>query len=198
MKKKETEFLTEEEAEAILRVPDRRTLQGKRDYAILTTLLSTGLRKAELCGLKVGDVKTYRNQAVVDVVGKGQKFRRIPMHPETLLVIKDYLKATGNGTDPGHPLFKTLGANGPYQESGLTRKAVDCLIKSMVKKALIQKRVHPHVMRHTFATTLLNKGDDLRAVQALMGYSHIRTTECYLHSTEDRKVEAIKSHQFGF
>jgi site-specific recombinase XerD len=78
MKKKETEFLTEEEAQAILRVPDRRTLQGKRDYAILITLLTTGLRKAELCDLKAGDLKTYRNQAVVDVIGKGQKFRRIP------------------------------------------------------------------------------------------------------------------------
>jgi integrase/recombinase XerD len=71
VKKKETEFLTEEEAQAILRVPDRRTLQGKRDYAILLTLLTTGLRKAEICNLKVGDLKTYRNQAIIDVVGKG-------------------------------------------------------------------------------------------------------------------------------
>lgn len=78
MKKKETEFLTDEEAQAILRVPDRRTLQGKRDYAILITLLTSGLRKAELCNLKVGDLKTYRNQAVINVIGKGQKFRRIP------------------------------------------------------------------------------------------------------------------------
>ncbi len=94
MKKKETEFLTEEEAQAILRVPDRRTLQGKRDYAILLTLLTTGLRKAEICSLKVGDLKTYRNQAVIDVIGKGQKFRRIPLKTETLLAIKDYLKAS--------------------------------------------------------------------------------------------------------
>jgi integrase len=65
MKKKETEFLTEEEAQAILRVPDRRTLQGKRDYAILLTFLTTGLRKAEICSLKVEDLKTYRNQAVI-------------------------------------------------------------------------------------------------------------------------------------
>src|SRR5512139_3791154 len=78
MKKKETEFLTEEEAQAILRVPDRRSLQGKRDYAIILTLLTTGLRKAEICNLKVGDLKTYRNQVVIDVIGKGQKFRRIP------------------------------------------------------------------------------------------------------------------------
>src|SRR5512143_3822790 len=79
MKKKETEFLTEEEAQAMLRVPDRRTLQGKRDYAILLTLLTTGLRKAEVCSLKLGYLKPYRNQAVIDVIGKAQKFRRIPL-----------------------------------------------------------------------------------------------------------------------
>ncbi|MGA2467631.1 MAG: tyrosine-type recombinase/integrase [Thermodesulfobacteriota bacterium] len=197
MKKKETEFLTEEEAEAILRVPDRRTLQGKRDYAILLTLLTTGLRKAEICSLKVEDLKTYRNQAVIDVIGKGQKFRRIPLKAETLLAIKDYLKATENGTDPDHPLFQTLGKHGPYQERSLTPKAVDCFIESAAKKALIQKRIHPHVMRHTFATTLLDNGNDLRTVQALMGHSHIRTTEGYLHSNDDRKVEAIQSLQFG-
>src|SRR5512136_2456265 len=95
--KRETEFLTEQEAQAMLRVPDRRTLQGKRDYAILLTLLTTGLRKAEICSLKVGDLKTYRNQAVVDVIGKGQKFRRTPLKTETLIAIQDYLKANGNG-----------------------------------------------------------------------------------------------------
>jgi site-specific recombinase XerD len=197
MKKKEIEFLTEEEAQAILRVPDRRTIQGKRDYAILLTLLTTGLRKAEICSLKIEDRKTYRNQAVIDVIGKGRKFRRIPLKTETLLAIKDYQKATENGTDPGHPLFQTLGKHGPYQERDLTPKAVDCLIKSVAKKALIRKRIHPHVIRYTFAATLLDNGNDLRTVQALMGHSHIRTTERYLHSTDDRKVEAIKSLQFG-
>ena len=197
MKKKETEFLTEEEAQAILRVPDRRTLQGKRDYAILLTLLTTGLRKAEICNLRIGDLKTYRNQPVIDVIGKGQKFRRIPLHIDAVVAIKDYLKTSGNGVNPDGPIFKTLGKHGPYQEKGLTSKAVDCLIKSAAKRALIQKRIHPHVMRHTFATTLLDNGNDLKTVQALMGHSHIRTTERYLHSTDDRKVEAIESLQFG-
>jgi site-specific recombinase XerD len=90
-----------------------------------------------------------------------------------------------------------LGKHGPYKERSLTPKAVDCLIKSVVKKALIQKRIHPHVMRHTFATTLLDIGNDLKTVQALMGHSHIRTTERYLHSTDDRKVEAIRTLTFG-
>jgi site-specific recombinase XerD len=94
-------------------------------------------------------------------------------------------------------VFKTLGKHGPYEERGLTPKAVDYLIKSVATKALIKKRIHPHVIRHTFATTLLDKGNDLKTVQALMGHSHIRTTETYLHSTDDRKVEAIRTLQFG-
>ena len=69
--------------------------------------------------------------------------------------------------------------------------------KSMAKKALIRERIHPQVIRHTFATTLLGKGVDLKTVQVLLGHSHIRTTEAYLHSTHDRKVEAIKNLQFG-
>jgi site-specific recombinase XerD len=160
-------------------------------------LLTTGLRKAEICDLKVEDLKTYRNQPIIDVIGKGKKFRRIPLHTDTLFAIKDYHKVANNGADPTHSLFKTLGKHGPYDKGPLTPKSVDCLIKSVVKKALIQKRVHPHVMRHTFATTLLDKGNDLRTVQSLMGHSHIRTTERYLHSTDDRKVEAIISLQFG-
>jgi integrase/recombinase XerD len=197
MKKKETEFLTEEEVEAILRIADRRILQGKRDYAILLTLLATGLRKAEICNLKVKDIKTYRNQPVVDIVGKGDRFRRLPLKTETLRAIQDYLKASKNGNDPGQPIFRTLGKHGPYGQAGLTPKAVDCLIKSTAKRFLIRKRIHPHVMRHTFATTLLDKGVDLKTVQDLMGHSHIRTTEGYLHSTDDRKVEAIGMLQFG-
>ena len=197
MKKKETEFLTEEEVEAILRVPDRRTLQGKRDYAILLLLLTTGVRKAEICNLKLGDLKTYRNQAVIDVIGKGKKFRRIPIKNETLLSIQDYLKATKNGASPEHPLFFTLGKHGPYKQRCLTPKAVDYLVKSVAGRALIRKRIHPHVTRHTFATTLLDKGVDLKTVQGLLGHSHIRTTERYLHTTEDKKVEAIEKLKFG-
>jgi site-specific recombinase XerD len=129
--------------------------------------------------------------------GKVKTFRRIFLDSGILLTIKDYLKATGNGTDPAHSLFQTLGKHGPYEERVLTAKAVDCIVRSVVKRALIQKRVHPHVMRHTFATTLLDNGSDLKTVQALMGHSHIRTTEAYLHSTDDRKVDAIRSLQFG-
>lgn len=196
MRKREPEFLTQEEVDAILRVPDRRTSQGKRDYAIILLLLTTGLRKAEICSLKIRSLATYRNQAVIDVTGKGKRFRRIPLKPEALLAIKDYLKVNGS-CDPNHPLFYTLGKHGPYESRSLTGKAVDCLVKSMAKKALIKKNIHPHCLRHTFATTLLDNGNDLKTVQALMGHTQISSTECYLHTTDDRKVEAVQSLKFG-
>jgi len=197
MKKKETEFLTEEEVAAILRIPDRRTIQGKRDFSILLMLVTTGLRKAEICSLKVKDLKTFRNQAVIDVIGKGSKFRRIPLKSETLIAVQDYLRAGKNGADPDHSMFRTLGKHGAYEPSSLTAKAVDCLVRSAAKKALIRKRIHPHSLRHTFATALLGKQADLKTVQELMGHSHIRTTERYLHSSDDRKLKAIESLQFG-
>lgn len=77
--------------------------------------------------------KTYRNQAMIDVIGKGKKFQRILLNSGTLFAITDYHKATGNGTDPGHPLLQTLGKHGPYPES-LTHKSVDCLVRSVVKR----------------------------------------------------------------
>ena len=197
MKNRETEFLTTQEAEAMLRVPDRRTLQGKRDYALLMTMFTTGARKAELCSARVGNIKTYRNQAVLEVTGKGNRKRRIPLKPETLLAIKEYWKTEGNGNDPDHAIFYTLGKHGPYDVKPLTPAAVDLLIKRTAEKALIKKRIHPHCLRHTFATTLLDNGTDLKTVQGLMGHSHIRTTEVYLHTSDDKKVEAINGLQFG-
>jgi len=197
MKKKEPEFLTEDEIELILKIPDRRTRSGKRDYAILLTLLTTGLRKSELCGLRVADIKTYRSQPVLDVIGKGQKFRRIPLKMKALRAIQDYWRAGKNGANPDHPIFYTLGKHGPHQVVPLTPRAVDCLIKQASKKALIRKRVTPHTLRHTFGTCLLDEGSDLKTVQALLGHSHIRTTERYLHSSDDKKVEAINRLKFG-
>ena len=96
MKKKETEDLTAEEVAATLRIPDRRFLEGKRDYAILLTLVTTGFRKAELCSLKTADLKTYRNQAVIDVVGKGRRFSssRVQLRSEKPISIAPFQRMT--------------------------------------------------------------------------------------------------------
>ena len=163
MKKKESEFLIQEEAEALLKQPDRRTWQGKRDYALLLTMLSTGLRKAELCNLKAKDIKTYRNRLVIDVTGKGKRHRRIGLKNDVYSSISAYMKASGNGSAE-HFIFYTLGKHGLCKEQPLTHKSVDCLLKKYSKKALIRKRVTPHTLRHTFATSLLDNGTDLKTV----------------------------------
>lgn len=222
--KRVSEFLTEDEISVVLRVPDRRTLQGKRDYAILLLMFSTGLRKAEVCSLRVADITTYRNQPVVDVMGKGEKHRRVALNRDVLEAILDYQKAlkqvsvvgdqvSENNThltllspsvngrtigDRGESyLFYTLGEHGNCGVQPLTHKAVDCLLRRVRKVALITKRITPHTTRHTFATTLLDKGVDLKTVQELLGHSHIRTTEKYLHTSDEKKMDAIARLQFA-
>ncbi len=200
--KRVSEFLTEAEIKACLRVPDRRTLKGKRDYALQLLMLSSGLRKAEVCSLTTASLTTYRNQAVVDVIGKGQKHRRVALNEEVVEAVLDYHKALRKGagdvgTGESRPLFYTLGERGNCLVAPLTPKAVDCLIKRVKKAALIAKRVTPHTTRHTFATTLLDKGVDLRTVQELLGHSHIRTTEKYLHTSDEKKIDAVSRLQFG-
>ncbi len=217
--KRVSEFLTEDEITAILRVPDRRTLQGKRDYALLLLMFSTGLRKAEVCGLRVEHVTTYRNQPVVDVMGKREKHRRVALNRDVLEAVLDYQKAlkqrfTAEGAESaeennpppnplqrgisaGKPLFFTLGVHGNCAVQPLTHKAVDCLLRRVRKVALITKRITPHTTRHTFATTLLDKGVDLKTVQELLGHSHIRTTAKYLHTSDEKKMDAVARLQFA-
>ena len=196
--KRESGFLTPEEVGAMLRVPDKRTVQGKRDYALLKTMMATGLRSAELCTLNVADIQSYRNQPVLVVNGKGGKVRRVPLHPEALEAIRTYWKAEGrNSHDAGDPIFQTLGRHGPYEARRLTYKAIRHPCNPYTRKtALIKRRVTPHTLRHTFAVSLLDQGVDLRTVQDLMGHSSITTTQAYLHTSDEKKLAAVNSLTF--
>ncbi len=205
--KRPSEFLAADEVKALLRVPDRRTLKGRRDYALLLLMLSSGLRKAEVCSLCIENLTTYRNQTVVDVIGKGQKQRRVALTGKVMEAVLDYQKSLKNAdfrhrppksTEPAaRPLFFTLGERGNTQPAPLTPKAVDCLMRRVKKGALLTKRITPHTTRHTFATSLLDKGVDLRTVQELLGHAHIRTTEVYCHTSDEKKIDAVARLQFG-
>ncbi len=195
---RESTFLTPEEIVAMLQGPDRRTLQGKRDYALLKTMMATGLRSAELCDLDVSHIETYRNQPVLVVNGKGGKVRRVPLLPKALEAIRAYWKAEGrNGHDPSEPIFQTLGKHGPYEARRLTYKAIRHLVSRTRKEALIRRPVTPHTLRHTFAVSLLDQGVDLRTVQDLMGHSSITTTQAYLHTSDEKKLAAVNALTFG-
>ncbi len=196
--KRESGFLTPEEIAALLRVPDKRSLQGKRDYAILKVLFASGLRSAELCSLNVGDVQTYRNASVLRVVGKGKKLRMVPLHPEAESAIKNYWRADSrNGDDPGEAIFFTIARHGPWPKRRLTYKSLRCLIERTRKAALIQKKVTCHTTRHTALTWLLHNGADLKTVQIIAGPSSIQTTEKYLHADSERMIQAVNALTFG-
>ena len=174
--------LSEAQVEALLAAPDTRTLLGVRDRAMLETLYATGLRVSELTGLKRSQVA--HDAGVVRVVGKGSKERLVPMGDEAVDWISRYLREVRPalaGPSKCDEVFLTQ-RHGP-----LTRQAFWALIKRYaVRAGIASTALSPHVLRHAFATHLLNHGADLRVVQLLLGHADITTTTIYTHVARER------------
>ena len=182
--------LAESQVEALLAAPDPETTLGLRDRAMLETLYATGLRVSELTGLKLAQVSL--DMGVVRVMGKGSKERLVPLGEEAIAWIRRYL-ATGRaalaGKARGDAMFVT-GRGGP-----LTRQAFWALVKRYAARAGIPAAsLSPHVLRHAFATHLLNHGADLRVVQLLLGHADITTTTIYTHVARERLKELHARH----
>ena len=182
--------LSEKQVEALLGVPQTDTLLGLRDRAMLETLYATGLRVSELVGLKLHEVNF--DMGVVRVFGKGSKERLVPLGEEAIDWMRDYLAearpALLNGQQ-SDDLFVTK------RGSAMTRQAFWQLIKRHAVLAGIDPaRLSPHVLRHAFATHLLNHGADLRVVQLLLGHSDISTTQIYTHIARERLKSLHKQH----
>jgi len=182
--------LSEAEVEALLAAPDPETTLGLRDRAMLETLYATGLRVSELTGLTLAQVSL--DMGVVRVLGKGGKERLVPLGEEAIGWLKRYLAVarpalTGNGKSAA--VFVTA-RRGP-----LTRQAFWALLKRLAVKAGIPAtRLSPHVLRHAFATHLLNHGADLRVVQLLLGHADITTTTIYTHVARERLKKLHAQH----
>jgi integrase/recombinase XerD len=174
--------LSEKEVEALLAAPDVGTARGLRDRAMLETLYATGLRVSELTGLSFGAVSL--DMGVVRVLGKGSKERLVPLGEEAIAWIKRYLadaRPGFAGDARSHALFLTA------RHAPLTRQAFWLLVKRhAVKAGIPAARLSPHVLRHAFATHLLNHGADLRVVQLLLGHADITTTTIYTHVARER------------
>jgi integrase/recombinase XerD len=174
--------VSEKEVEALLAAPEVGTTLGLRDRAMLETLYATGLRVSELTGLKIAQVSL--DMGVVRVLGKGRKERLVPLGEEAIVWIKRYLaeaRAPLAGDGKSDALFVSA-RRGP-----LTRQGFWLLIKRYGRKAGIPAaRLSPHVLRHAFATHLLNHGADLRVVQLLLGHADITTTTIYTHVARER------------
>ena len=175
--KRQIEVLDYQELERLLATASGKSLRDLRDRAILETLFSTGLRLSELCGLSRYIDLTLGE---LSVRGKGEKIRVVFLAPSAIQAIKDYLaKRTG---DAEEELFVSL--NKADKVIGkITPRAVERLVILRARQAGISKQVHPHQIRHSFATDLLVNGADIRAVQELLGHANISTTQIYTHLT---------------
>lgn len=183
--KKIPTYLQVEEVDALLAVLDLRSQTGVRDRAIIELLYATGVRVSELVNLRVSDLSLER--ALLSCRGKGSKQRYIPLGKSAVASLRDYLGVRplllGNRVSD---LF-FLQKNG----LGMTRRDIWLLLKKYAKRAGLE-RVSPHAFRHTFASHLIQRGADSRAVQALLGHSDLSTTQIYTHVSNQHLVRALE------
>lgn len=183
------EFLSVEEVELLLKQPDASTATGLRDKAMIELLYSAGLRVSELCGLAVDDL--HSNAGSLRCVGKGNKERLVPVGRHALAVIQEYL----NKARPeilGERTSKYLFVNRNGNKLG--RIVFWKLLGAYGRKAGLRKALKPHMLRHSFATHLLDRGGDLRSVQLMLGHADISTTQIYTHVVEERLKKVYKAH----
>jgi integrase/recombinase XerD len=181
--------LTEKDVESLLAAPDVETPRGERDKAMLEILYASGLRVSELVTLKIPQVS--QDMGVVRVLGKGSKERLVPLGEESLAWVKRYLAdgrpalLAGKACDD---LFVTA------RGAAMTRQSFWQIIKRYASQAGLSATISPHVLRHAFATHLLNHGADLRVVQLLLGHSDISTTQIYTHVARERLKQLHSKH----
>jgi len=182
-------FLNREEIERLLAAPDVSKPTGVRDRAMLELLYATGLRVSELCSLRLADVQF--EAGVLRTVGKGNKQRIAPVGKFALAAVREYLAAARPGLLHGRssPFLFVTSRGGR-----LTRQAFWKLLVQNGKKVGIFHHLTPHVIRHSFATHLLEGGADLRSVQTMLGHADISTTQIYTHVMRSRLRQTIEQH----
>lgn len=181
LRRKLPDVLSVEEVDKVLGAIDLSTPDGIRNKAIIETLYSCGLRVSEAVNLKISNL--FFEVGFIKVIGKGDKERLVPVGSEAIKhinIYKDTVRVHLN-IKPGHENFLFLNRNG----SQLSRVMVFLIIKLLVAKAGIKKTISPHTFRHSFATHLIERGADLRAVQEMLGHASITTTEIYTHLDRD-------------
>lgn len=181
-------YLTDPEAAALLAACDQSTWTGRRDHAILTLTLQTGLRISEVAGLTRGDV-TLTAGAHVHTIGKGRKERRTPLIPTTRAVLKAWLTEVGG--EPGQPLFPSTTGKHLSRDAIERRLARHLVVAGRNCPSLQRKSVTMHTLRHTAAMRLLLAGNDVTIIALWLGHEQVSTTMIYLHADMTHKQQAI-------
>jgi len=188
---RQVDFLEPDEVDRLLAAPVGQELRTRRDRAILELFFSAGLRVSELTSLNRDQVNLAKEE--FSIRGKGSKLRIVFLSPRAKEAISGYLE---HRTDIDPALFISHPKKGLVNKKNskrdtlrLTTRTVERLVKHYAKKAGILKDVHPHTLRHSFATDLLMNGADIRSVQAMLGHASITTTQIYTHVTNERLKE---------
>ena len=173
-------YLTVQEVESLLRQPDENDVRGIRDKAMLELLYATGLRVSELISLKPKDLNL--EEGFLICLGKGNKERIVPIGGAASGVLRKYLDEARPKLlkEPSDSLFLT------YRGGAFTRQGFWKILKGYAKKAGLEQKISPHILRHSFATHLLEKGADLRSVQEMLGHADISTTQIYTSVSRER------------
>jgi integrase/recombinase XerD len=182
-------FLNREQIEKLIQAPDIAKPNGLRDRAMFELLYATGIRVSELIRIKTSSLDA--GLGLIRVTGKGNKQRIVPVHAEALHVIREYAESARLELLKGRTSeFLFVTARG----SAMTRQAFWVSVRLNGKKAGIFHNLSPHVLRHTFATHLLEGGADLRSLQAMLGHSDLSTTEIYTHVVRSRLRTTVDQH----
>ena len=174
-------LLSKKEVECLLQAPTGDTPIAVRDRAMLEVLYATGMRVSELVGLRLGDLKL--DIGCLNAFGKGSKQRLIPLGEVAIEILQEYLQ---NGR---HKLLKNLTSEEVFlnvRGKKLSRQGFWKNLRNYALKAEIKQKVYPHMLRHSFATHLLENGADLRSVQTMLGHVDISTTQIYTHVIQER------------
>jgi len=171
-----------DDIDALLQAPDVSTPKGLRDRALIEVLYATGLRVSELVGLRLSDLRT--TEGFLKCIGKGSKERIVPMGDTAVEWVQKYIAEArpvllGKKTSP----WVFVNARGGAR---LSRLGFWKILKACGRRAGVRGRLSPHVLRHSFATHLLERGADLRAIQAMLGHADLSTTQIYTHVLEAR------------
>jgi integrase/recombinase XerD len=183
------EFLSLAEVDRLLAQPDANSTIGLRDKAMIELLYSTGLRVSELCGLKTQDIQM--DLGCLRCIGKGNKERLVPVGKRALQGVQEYVTKSRPqilGKQTSSFLFPSRTGR------AINRIVFWKILGTYGRKAGLRKALTPHMLRHSFATHLLDRGADLRSVQMMLGHADIATTQIYTHVVEERLKQVYKAH----
>lgn len=185
-------YIYSNDIEALFKSIDTNDYLGNRNYAILELLYGTGIRVSELCNIKLQDIDFYNDSILI--AGKGGKERYVPMHEfvkDSLLnyinTSRKYLLSQGDQDD-----IDTLFIN--HRGGPLTTRGVRVILNNITDQAALNLQISPHMLRHSFATHLLDNGADLRSVQELLGHENLSTTQIYTHVSKEKLQESYMKY----